>query len=157
MRGAGVELAAVRALAADTRLADEHLAADVVQAVLELVQLGVHARQPGQLRLAQATVRLVLDVVSGAVDLVDEATEVAQQQFARGAQEGDPAAQLAAAGAGPGGGGELVGVKPGGQVGDRLERRTGAAGWPRRRGPARPGSAPGRRRAAGGAAGPWTG
>ena len=52
--GAAEELAAVRALAADAGLADEDLAAHVVEAHLELVQLGVDARQTGELGLAQA-------------------------------------------------------------------------------------------------------
>ena len=128
MGGAAEELAAVRALAADAGLADEDLAADVVEADLELVQLGVHAGEAGELGLAQAAVGLVLDVVRGAVQLVDEAAEVAQQQLAGGAQERDAAAQLAAAGARAGGGAELVGVQAGRKVGDRLDRRRDVGG-----------------------------
>ncbi len=94
MRGAAEQLAAVRAFAADAGLAHEDLAADVVEAHLEVVQLGVDPRQPGELRLAQAAVRLGLDVVRGAVQFVDEAAEIAQQQLARGPQERDAAAQL---------------------------------------------------------------
>ena len=45
VRGAAEELAAVRALAADAGLADEDLAADVVEPHLELVQFGVDARR----------------------------------------------------------------------------------------------------------------
>src|SRR3954449_8626129 len=100
MGGAAEELAAVRALPADAGLAHDDLAADVVEPQLELVQLGVHARQPGELRVAQATVGLVLDVVRGPMQLVDEAAEVPQEEFAGRAQEGDPAPQPAAASAG---------------------------------------------------------
>ena len=121
--GAAEQLAALRALAADAGLADEDLAADVVQQHLELVQLGVDAAEPGELGLAQAAVRLGLDVVRGAVQLVHEAAEVAQQHLAGGAQERDAAAQLAAAGARRRGGGELVRVQARREVGDRLARR----------------------------------
>ena len=120
--GAAEEFAAVRALAADTRLADQDVAADVVQAQFELVQLGVHAPQTRHLGLAQLAVGGVLHVVRRAMELVDEAAEVAQQQFAGGAQERGAAAQLAAAGAQAGRGPELVGVQAGGKIGDRLGR-----------------------------------
>ena len=82
------------------------------------MQFGVHAGEAVELGLAQAAVDVVLDVVRGAVQLVDEAAEVAQQHLASGAQEGDAAAQLAAAGARSGHGAELVGVEAGGEVGD---------------------------------------
>ena len=118
--GAAEEFAAVRALAADTRLADQDVAADVVQAQFELVQLGVHAPQTRHLGLAQLAVGGVLHVVRRAMELVDEAAEVAQQQFAGGAQERGAAPQLAAAGAQAGRGPELVWVQAGGKIGDRL-------------------------------------
>ena len=86
MRGARVELAAVRALAADAGLAHHDLAADVVEADLEDVQLGVD-REARQLGLAQAAMGLVLEPLPAALQLVVEAAEVAQQQLPRGAQK----------------------------------------------------------------------
>ncbi len=119
---AAEQLAAVRALAADPGLADHDVAADVVEAQLELVQLCVEPGQPRELDLAQTAVRLVLDVARRAVQLVDEAAEVAHQHLAGSAQEADAPAQPAAPGARGRGGGELVRVDPGGQIGHRDQR-----------------------------------
>ncbi len=135
VRGAAEQLAAVRALAADAGLADDDLAAHVVQPVLELMQLGVHAREPCQLCLAQATMRLVLNVARRAMKLVDETAEVTQQHLAGRAQERDPAPELAAARARPRHGVELVGVEARREVGDR--HRSGLACRYVRRGPER--------------------
>ena len=116
---AGVQFAALGAGAADARLAQQRAGVRLSEAALDPADLGVERLKAIGLGLDQASVGVRRGPARRALDLVEEASEVAQEQVADRSQVAQPAAQLAATGAGDRSVGELARVDAGGEVADR--------------------------------------
>ena len=112
---AGVQLAALGAGAADPGLAQQRLVR-LAEPRLERPHLGVERRDPLRLGGGEPPLRLLRRATGAAMDLVREAAQVAQQELAHVAQVAQAPPQLAAAGAGRRGGGEVGRVDAGRQV-----------------------------------------
>src|SRR5918999_1237017 len=113
---AGVELAALGARAADAGLAQHGRGVRLPEARLDRRHLAVERSDPPRLGRGQLVVRLLSRPARGAMDLVREPAEVAEQQLADVAKVAQAAPELAAPGAGGRTAGQVAGVDARGKV-----------------------------------------